>query len=219
MGIPHGLVVSAARPRAYAEFVDTVVRAATEENIPQIAAMMARAFDADPVMRWAVPRAESRPRRLAGVYRAIVQHEGVPFGATDAAVSEGAVVGAAVWRPPGRRLIGRHAVPFALAAGWALGPSIPRMVTMGRRVFAAYPAQPHWYLQLLAVDPVVQRRGVGTALMVAGLDRVDAERMLAYLETTSGNLAFYERLGFRVSGEVRMPRSSPRQFRLLRSTP
>lgn len=199
--------------------MDIAVRAATAEDIPQIAAMMARAFDMDPVMRWAFPHGASRTRRLARLYAAIVRYQGTPFGATDVAESGATVVGASVWRPPARRMLNRRAVPFALASGWALGPNIPRMAAMGRAVFRAYPPVPHWYLQLLAVEPAHQHEGVGSALTAAGLARVDDEHALAYLETTQGNLAFYGRLGFRTEGAIGMPPGCPPEFRLLRQAP
>ncbi|WP_460568274.1 GNAT family N-acetyltransferase [Humibacter soli] len=197
--------------------MDVVIRAATLADAAAIAEMMSRAFHDDPVMRWVVPHAAGRPRRLRRLYEAIVRHEGIPMGATDVAVREGVVVGAAVWRPPRRRMTPWRAVPFALSCGWTLGTDIPRMTAMGRSVFREHPREPHWYLQLLAVDPEAQGSGAGTELVRRGLERVDRDGTVAYLETTQGNLAFYERLGFPAVGEIAMPRGCASQFRLLRS--
>ena len=197
--------------------MDVVIRTATSADAAAIAEMMSRAFHDDPVMRWVVPRAARRPRRLRRLYEAIVRYEGVPLGATDVAIFAGAVVGAAVWRPPRRSMTPWQAVRFALSCGWALGTDIPRMTAMGRSVFRGYPRQPHWYLQLLAVDPDTQGSGVGTELVRRGLERVDRDGAVAYLETTQGNLAFYDRLGFPAVGEIAMPRGCASQFRLLRS--
>lgn len=59
------------------------------------------------------------------------------------------------------------------------------------------PDTPHWHLGPLAVDPLHQRRGIGTRLLEAALAHIDAASGTAYLETdTEANTAFYERFGF-----------------------
>jgi ribosomal protein S18 acetylase RimI-like enzyme len=68
-----------------------------------------------------------------------------------------------------------------------------------------HPAEPHWYLGTLGVDPDHQGRGVGTALLRHWLARVAADGSGAYLETDlRRNLGFYEREGFAVEHETRV---------------
>jgi GNAT superfamily N-acetyltransferase len=63
------------------------------------------------------------------------------------------------------------------------------------------PREPHWYLDLLGVEPGSQRRGVGGALLRAWLARVDADGAPSYLETDRrANLDFYARAGYEVVG-------------------
>ena len=72
------------------------------------------------------------------------------------------------------------------------------------------PEQPHWYLQSIGTDPDFQRRGLASALLTPVLERCDAERMPAYLETLKArNVAIYERFGFRVTGEIDLPLGGP----------
>jgi ribosomal protein S18 acetylase RimI-like enzyme len=74
-----------------------------------------------------------------------------------------------------------------------------------RTLEEVHPREPHWYLSLLGVDPPQQRLGVGRALLSTWIERVDRDRMPSYLETDrEGNLAFYERAGFRVVRELRV---------------
>jgi predicted N-acetyltransferase YhbS len=50
---------------------------------------------------------------------------------------------------------------------------------------------------LLAVEPTMQRSGVGSMLMEEGLAQIDAEHVGAYLETQKiDNHAYYRRFGF-----------------------
>lgn len=192
------------------------IRKAAGGDVDAIAGVYARAFFADPVMAWAYPREQTRMRGLARLYRAILRWEGIPLGTTFVAEDEtGRIVGAAVWRMRGA---GANAswrdVPFALAAGRALDHNMGRMIALGRSV-APHPEKPHWYLQILAVDPQVQRTGAGSALVRERLAVADAQRLPAYLETTEPNLPFYARFGFDVTGRLPIE-GGPSQFSLLR---
>ncbi len=190
------------------------VRAAVRGDAPAIGAMLARAFATDPVTSWATPDESRRERTLRNLYTAIVRHEGIPFLAEDDPAD--GPLGAAVWVSPGWRAANWHSVPFALSAGRALGRDIPRMTVMGRAVARARPRTPHWYLQLLGVDPTRQGQGVGSALVRDRLAAIDEERLPAYLETTAENLAFYGRLGFGVTGEIVIARDARLEYSLLR---
>jgi ribosomal protein S18 acetylase RimI-like enzyme len=66
-----------------------------------------------------------------------------------------------------------------------------------------HPAEPHWYLGTLGVDPAQQHRGFGRALLADWLAEVDRGESCAYLETDRPeNVAFYERAGFVPLGET-----------------
>ena len=65
------------------------------------------------------------------------------------------------------------------------------------------PAEPHWYLYMVAVAPAARGRGMGGRLLGHGLKRVDAEGLPAHLEsTTPGSRRLYERFGFRQVAEL-----------------
>jgi len=59
-----------------------------------------------------------------------------------------------------------------------------------------------WHLMNIAVEPDRLRRGIGSALLVALLDRIgdDAYLTLEVRRSNTGALAMYERFGFRSSG-------------------
>ncbi|MES2169617.1 MAG: GNAT family N-acetyltransferase [Actinomycetota bacterium] len=187
------------------------------DEVDEIARVLARAFFHDPVMTWVMPCDGTRLRQLARLYRSIVRFGGIQAGVTTVARDDG-VRGAGVWRrrvsPAGFAV---RDIPFALGSGRALGRDMGRMIEMGRAVDAAHPKQPHWYLQLLGVDPAAQHGGIGAALMSAQLDTVDAERLPAYLETTAENLEFYARFGFVVTGEIPFS-GRPSEYALWRAT-
>jgi ribosomal protein S18 acetylase RimI-like enzyme len=66
-------------------------------------------------------------------------------------------------------------------------------------VHRVLPAQPYWYLGVLATAPEHGGRGLGRAVMRAGLDRAGADSLPSVLETTNpANLGLYEHLGWQV---------------------
>jgi ribosomal protein S18 acetylase RimI-like enzyme len=194
------------------------VRLARATDIAAVGNLFARAFADDPVSSCVTPDATRRERVLARLNAAIVRFEGIPRGATYVAENAGRIVGAAIWQPPRPLPPNLRSLPFSLVAGFALGRDMGRMIAMGRAVSRARPRRRHWYLQLLGVDPVAQRSGVGKALVRAQLSLVDRQGLPAYLETTVENLAFYEGLGFRVAGEIAIHPSAPTEYSLVRDT-
>lgn len=65
------------------------------------------------------------------------------------------------------------------------------------------PPAPHWHLGPVGVRRDLQGHGVGTALLRTFVERMDARRDLAYLETDKqGNVPFYERFGFEVVAQA-----------------
>jgi ribosomal protein S18 acetylase RimI-like enzyme len=65
------------------------------------------------------------------------------------------------------------------------------------------PAGPHWHLGPVAIEPCVQRQGIGSALLTAFCVHMDAYGAVAYLETDRrANVHFYQNFGFAVVAEA-----------------
>jgi ribosomal protein S18 acetylase RimI-like enzyme len=80
--------------------------------------------------------------------------------------------------------------------------------------------RPHIYLWLLGVRPEAQGYGVGSRLLQAGLERVDAQGLPAFLETsTEENVALYRRYGFEVISEYLCAPNSPPSWGMWREAP
>jgi ribosomal protein S18 acetylase RimI-like enzyme len=79
-----------------------------------------------------------------------------------------------------------------------------------------HPAEPHWYLPFIGVDPIHQGKGYGSALLKHVLLQCDRDRAPAYLESTNpANISLYERHGFQVLATIQVG-SSPPIFPMLR---
>jgi len=155
-----------------------------------------------PAFRHLYPDPEVRRRALVPFLTASAA-DAVRFGASTAAWDRGAIVGVALWLPPGgfpwsmRRKL--RATSALLRTALAAPRSFPAFAHVGAAAEKVHPREPHWYLEALGVHPRCHGRGVGTALMAGGLARADADRLPCYLETSDpANEPFYRRLGFEV---------------------
>lgn len=188
-----------------------LVRAAKGTDTDAMAAMLARAFDTDPVWSWILPDEASRIRRLTGVFGILLHGVHLRHEGTETAGRDGAVEAAALWDPPGRwrvplRVQAVHTVPLIRA----LGSRTPAALRALGEIEKHHPREPHWYLAVLGTDPSAQGNGLGTALLRSRLDRCDAVGLPAYLESSNPvNVPFYMRFGFAVTRDVAMPGSCP----------
>ncbi len=64
----------------------------------------------------------------------------------------------------------------------------------------------HWHVGPVGVEPGLQGRGIGTAVMRRLCEHLDADGEIGFLETeTAENVVFYRRLGFEVVSEAELP--------------
>lgn len=180
--------------------------------MPQILALGARDADAatrtisrsffdDPLYAYVEPNESRRMQVITPLNRMMVRLF-LTSGVNDATAD---VKGLVLWLPPGK-----HISPMAMVKAGALGlPFRTGVGALGRLMGAMGQADkaharalpdPHWYLAGATVDPSIHGRGIGTALVNHGLERVDAEGSPCYLETSKErNVAYWQRFGFDVA--------------------
>lgn len=158
-----------------------------------------------PAFREIFPDPARRAKALRPFMTATVR-DAISFGLVLAARQDGQTLATAVWLPPGafpwsiRRKL--RAAPQLLLTMAAAPRSARRFMAYGANAEKAHPVRAHWYLEVLGVRPIAQRRGLGARLMEPVLERVDREQRTCYLETADrANVAYYERFGFRVERE------------------
>jgi ribosomal protein S18 acetylase RimI-like enzyme len=163
------------------------------------AAMMGRAFHADPLMVLALPAAAHRARAVPAVYGGILRYAR-RYGRGHA-LPDGSAM--ACWLPPGAssptfpRMLraGMLAIPVALGLRAYL--KLDAFERHAEALHRKHAPGRHWYLWAIGVDPTRKGRGLGRALLAPVLAEADAERLPCYLETQNpGNLPFYTGLGF-----------------------
>jgi GNAT superfamily N-acetyltransferase len=190
-----------------------------EADVPQAAALIARAFESDPLLVHMLPdprqRARLGPVHLTPVVRMCTRH--------GRAWRTEAFDAVAAWMPPD---------------GW---PPDPAWVedcafeeaaeSVGEEAMARFndvyglvdsfheqvAPEPHWLLNLVGTEPGRRRRGAASAALAPVLERASADGTPCYLETfAERNVAFYARHGFEIVVEARHPTHGIRCWGMLR---
>lgn len=186
----------------------------------RVAALLARAFQDDPLMVYAIPDARQRARLLPWLVGLNVRY-GCRYGEVYRTRD---LSGAAIWMPPGRTRItplrmlrlGMFAAP--LRVSWPILRRLNTVDARARRLRARWMPEPHWYLSQIGVEPSRQRQGVARRLLQPMLAHIDAAALPCYLETENpANVAFYQRHGFRVVAEDAALHGGPRIWAMLRA--
>lgn len=183
------------------------VTAIAPQDTPPVARMLARAFADDPVLAWSIPHPTRRQADSQRHFAAILDL----YRPKGHVYADSRLRSAALWAPPEDpqvrtaqilrllpRLAGlyRHRLPLVLAG----------LIRVQRR----QPAEPFWYLAYLGTDPDHQGEGLASAVMAPVLDRCDRDQRPAYLEASKPDLIpLYERYGFEVTQEIRLPAGPP----------
>jgi GNAT superfamily N-acetyltransferase len=211
-------------------------RRATAADVPAIAAVLAQAFMDDPVARWACRPDSLRQGVLERFHgtraRQLLAHEEVWINEERTT--------AALWAPPERwRTTARQ--DAALSRGLLhprLFARLPLVVAGLLGIERKHPrTPPHWYLAVLGTDPSAQGRGLSSAVIQPVLEQCDRAGVGAYLESSKerkpnmqggtpaylecskeSNISFYERFGFKVTDELRLPRG-PKVWPMWRDPP
>jgi hypothetical protein len=194
------------------------VHAVAPTRAESVGAVLARAFQEDPVMSWLFPDAPDRRLRLLRFFVNSVERVNrghrLIFGVND-------LHSAALWDPPGTwRLTLWDQIRLAPAMLSTFGFRIFLVLKMLAQLERHHLAEPHYYLFAIGTEPELQCQHLGTTLMTPMLERCDREGLPAYLESSNPrNEPFYRRLGFAVTGEVQLPANEAPSIKLMRREP
>lgn len=164
----------------------------------------------DPLARQAAAYSAFRePPRAASArwWRRFAPSPVVPAPTVWGAVLAGHVVATAAAAAPDACFVAKLPASVSLGSGGPEGaPGTPDRLT---RVLAElrdhHCDERHWHVGPVGVEPGLQGRGIGAAVMRLLCDAMDADGEVAFLETeTPENVVFYRRLGFEVVSEAHL---------------
>jgi GNAT superfamily N-acetyltransferase len=180
-------------------------RLATSNDTRELANVLARAFEHDPIYLWSF--GESNLQWSRRFFRWQLRRL-MPQRVTWTTPERG---GAAVWALPDQwRETTAELLRLIVITTPAIRRRLRTVVAGLTLIDERHPVEPHLYLALLGVEPRHQGRGIGSSLLAPGLERCDREGLPAYLETgRERNVDFYARHGFVQTGRVDVPDGPP----------
>ncbi|MFN0064468.1 MAG: GNAT family N-acetyltransferase [Myxococcaceae bacterium] len=189
----------------------------SERDFEQVAQILGEAFQNDGFWQW---MAGPRPGREARIYSLVRAH--LFAVGREHAVLECDAGGrfAALWKTPGHAELSLFtqmsmAPQVAPLFGW--GRVLEVMRALNRLSQAHPPGNGFRYLACLGVLPDHQGKGLGSALMKLNLSSCEREGVGVFLETANARaIAFYERLGFRVTNTFDLSQGGPRMWTMVR---
>lgn len=183
---------------------------ATAADLPAVTRVLADAFADDPVMQWLFAPAPDPDAGRRSLFEIFVS-DYFWLGHLHVVAGTGGIAGAALWSPPDRDVLqGDRVQDLVDALGPHLGDQLgPRLGELAR-AHEHRPPEPHLYLGILGVDPGLQSRGVGAALLAPTLADCDRTGLRAHLESSNErNIPFYQRHGFAVVDAYRCGGDGP----------
>jgi ribosomal protein S18 acetylase RimI-like enzyme len=199
--------------------VSPSIESASVADAPQLVPVLARAFEKDEALRWTLREDDGRPRAMLDWFRANCRLS-LSHGVSAKARVDGQIAGVALWVPPNQWKLGLlQQLPYVPVMMRCFG--FKKLLRSQRSIDFVQEHHlhaPHFYLLALGVEPSLQGRGLGKALMQPMLDRCDAEKQPAYLETNNpANLPLYKSRGFEVFHEAAMPSGGPMTYFMQRA--
>ncbi|MEO8106314.1 MAG: GNAT family N-acetyltransferase [Actinomycetes bacterium] len=179
---------------------------ATRADLDRFAETYGTAMHGDPMIRWPLPDNTTIEAVVAMARPIVEMYLDVDAGWL---VEDG--LGVASWIPPSAAARfdeleqpTRDAIaPFTADGGIRYGQFWDWLAEH-------IPAEPCWMLDLVAVQPSVQGRGLGAALINHGLALARSDGLPAFLETSQAHhVPYYECFGFHVIDEAAAPDAGP----------
>jgi GNAT superfamily N-acetyltransferase len=189
------------------------IREAGAQDVAEAADTLVKAFGNYPFTRHTIS-ADDHLARLHEFQRVFLAEIGLPHGR--------------VWVSEDLEAVAVWSTPDSGGAEEVMANLLPTLVNLAGDRAGAYasaeeamelhrPTEPVWFLGTVGVRPRDQGRGLGRAVISAGLREADAAGVPAFLETSAReNVRLYESLGFGVTAGYDLPDGGPRTWSMRR---
>lgn len=181
------------------------IRAATSNDVSTAISVLGDAFAEDPLMAYLFHNHPSGVRGGAMEFFSILLRVRIALAMPAYVLQQGGAIRGATMGYD----TSRPTWPAAFTEEWtafeARTPGLAARLSAYETICDAHqPNEPHYYLGVIGVDPSLQGKGAGKAMLDAfcTLSQADPKSRGVYLDTTNPNsLAFYDKNGFQRRGE------------------
>ncbi len=198
---------------------DVRVGLITGNTLHEASDVLAHAFRQDPLWIYFIPEEEDRLRLSRISFRMLIRYT-MRCGCAHCVEP---MKGVALWLPSDKS--GMSLLDEIRCGGLSVlinfgSASLRRMTSADSFMFKLrkeHLPRRHWYLSLLGVAPGEQGRGYASLLMRHMIEKLEEERLPAYLDTQNArNVSIYESFGFRVIDQRVIPATSVTHWSMIR---
>lgn len=192
------------------------IHALSQDHQPAVIQVLSEAFLDDPAMCWIFRDVQARENKLPLFFKWLVkkhQTGGLLLGGSDAQV-------VTLWWLPGKiHLSSFFSIADMLTLASIFGANSWRADLVNRCILKHLPPGENWlYLRYAGVEKNMRGCGFGGAGIRAGIAIANSRGLPTCLETCRpGNVAIYERLGFKVISEWSVPFGGPHFWTMVRA--
>ncbi|MFX0007270.1 MAG: GNAT family N-acetyltransferase [Candidatus Hermodarchaeota archaeon] len=182
--------------------------------------IVSQAFFDDPLMLYLFPKPKERNGKLRLMMELLIRI-GMKYGIVNATSLE--LEGIAVWFPSSKAKI--TPLMGLLNGGFSyffkLGSKTVRkqnriynyIYTKHKKLLSSY----HWYLSIIAINPVYQGMGFSRILLSSMFSQIDKQNISYFLDTNNKeNVPIYKRFGFRILEEYQIPDTNVVNWAMIR---
>ena len=170
---------------------------------------VSEAFFNDPLMLFLFPKQKERKRKLKSMMELLIRI-GINYGVVNTTSSK--LEGIAIWFPSHKVRITpwmgilNGGIPYFFKLG---SKSVKKQNKLYKYIFSRHielMPSPHWYLSIIAINPVFQGKGLSRILFNSMINQIDKEKLSCFLDTNNErNLHIYKRFGFKILEQYRIP--------------
>jgi GNAT superfamily N-acetyltransferase len=192
----------------------------SEVQIKPASQIVSRAFFDDPLMLYLFPKPKDRKSKLRLMMELLIRI-GMKCGVVH--VSSLDLEGIAIWFPSNKAKI--TPLMGLLNGGFSyffkLGIKTVRkqnriynfIYTKHKKLLPSY----HWYLSIIAINPVYQGMGFSRILLSSMFSQIDKQNISYFLDTNNKeNIPIYKRFGFRILEEYQIPDTNVINWAMIR---
>lgn len=189
-------------------------------NIQKASNCLAESFVNEPMCDYIFSKVDNKQEALKAYFEYLVKY-GIKYGQVYASSEK--FEGVAIWIPSlhadysNWKSIQSGGIKMVLKLGFKIINQIEIINNYAIELRGNLVKEPHWFLSPIGVKPEYQGKGFASKLIRPFLKFLDEQQISCFLETMSQeNLAIYERYGFDLVGEIKIPNTGLINWGMLR---
>lgn len=158
-----------------------------KENLQRASEILARAFEKDEFVLYIFEDKKEKFKKLAYLLKCALKF-GLLYGEVYTTPNLEAV---SIWYPPNEyrrplwRMIRAGGLGIVMKLGLQVVSREMPVTNLRDEIRLKHVKEPHWYLYIIAVDPVHQGKGYASIILRAMIKRIEQEKLPIYLDTNT----------------------------------